>query len=470
MAISLTSRASPKVNTIISIVTLLIFLPLLLLAVGQTVVFISRARGKPANISVDTATSVGTFKTDFYHAFAQGGEEATDMIRPVLSHVRTLRPKLIRIDHVFTHYDVVMRKGDALEFRFDTLDPIIDSILAAGAKPVISLSFMPPAIARGGNITNPPNNWSEWALVVEKTIEHFSGRLGKDISGIYYEVWNEPDHEQFGTWGLGGERNYLTLYEYAAQGAANATNVQPFSLGGPATTGLYRNWIEALVESGYRLDFLSWHSYNSDPQRFTDDQRNLISWLLRYPNVTLIPKLITEFGFTGEKDVRYGGSYAAAYTAAVVRQLAAGGPTYLFSFQLKDGPAQAAGDGWGLITHEDNGAKPKPRHAVFAFLDALAGERLTVSGEGTWVSGLSSRRDGVTRVLLINFDPDGNHSENVPVSVEGLQPGNYTVRERVLLGRDVTYPVILSGFAPNLTRQVFMPAQSVALLEIRSTL
>ena len=466
MGISLTERASPKINTIITIITLLIFLPLLLLAVGETVIFITRARGQSANIFVDAKTSVGTFKTDFYHAFAQGGEEATDMISPVLTNVRALRPKLIRIDHIFTHYDVVERSGGTLRFHFDALDRAIDTILAAGAKPVLSLSFMPPAIAQDGNIVNPPNNWDEWALVVENTIEHYSGRQGKNINAVYYEVWNEPDSPQFGTWRISGNRNYLTLYQYASRGATNAQNVQPFFLGGPATTGLNRNWIEALATSGYRVDFFSWHSYLPDPQRFATDQRNLVSWLLRYPNMTLVPKLITEFGFTGNKDIRYGSLYAAAYTASVVRQLAAGGPTYLFSFQLKDGPNQKNGDGWGLITHEDNGAKPKPRFSVFSYLDTMEGNRLALTGEGSWVNGVASERGGIFRILLTNFDPQGNHAENVPLTVRGLPSGNYTVRERLLLGRDVSYTASVSNFTPDLTRQVYLPAQSVAIIEI----
>lgn len=455
---------SPRVSSLISLIALLVFLPLLVVAVYQTVTLVSRATGKPANIVVDTTTVLGSVNTDFYHAFAQGGEEATDMLAPITNQAIQLKPRIIRLDHIYDYYDVVGRDGTNLSFNFSKLDAAVNTILSVGAKPLLSLSFMPPVIAWEGKVINPPHNWDEWALVVQKTIEHYSGKSEKNITGAYYEVWNEPDLEQFGKWKLSGEKNYLTLYRYAALGAGRTRNVNTFYLGGPATTGLYKNWIIALVASGYRLDFLSWHSYLSQPKRFGEDQRNLISWLFPYPNHILLPKLITEFGFSGNKDKRYGSTYAAAYTAAVIRQLIAGGPNYLFSFQLKDGPNQESGDGWGLITHESRGKNPKPRYYVYSFLDTMAGERLNLTGEGTWVTGFASRRGQTIRTLLINFDARGSHAENVPVTFTGLEAGAYIYREHFLLGRNVTFKEnVASG---SLSRQVYLPAQSVAILEL----
>lgn len=457
-------QAQGKTTSIISFIALLIFLPLFILGVGQTITILTRAIGTPANIVVDAGSRLEPIKTDFYHAFAQGGEEKTDMLAAVSGDVRSLKPQLIRIDHLYDNYDVVGRDGSGLTFSWTKLDAVVNTISATGAKPVLALSYMPNVIAQNGSIINPPNDWNEWALVVQRTIEHFSGKTGRNMTGVYYEVWNEPDLAQFGSWKLGGDKNYLTLYRYAAIGAANAQNVNAFSLGGPATTGLYKNWIEALVKSGNRVNFFSWHSYLSDPKQFATDQKNIISWLISYPTYTLLPKLITEFGFTGSKSVGYGSMYGAAHTVAVIRQLISGGPTYLFSFQLKDGPGQTDGSGWGLMTHDDNGLKKKPKYYVYSFVDAMVGTRLLLSGEGSWVTGFSTVRDNVIRILLVNFDARGSHSEQVPVKITNLQPGSYNVRQRFLLGRDTA----TDYDSPDgiLTADVFMPAQSVAIIEV----
>ncbi len=457
-------QAEGKTTSIISFIALIFFLPLFILGVGQTITILTRAVGTPANIVVDSQSRLEIVKTDFYHAFAQGGEEKTDMLASVAGDVRNLKPQLVRIDHLYDNYDVVGRDGSGLTFSWSKLDAVVNTITSTGAKPVLALSYMPSVIAKDGSIINPPNDWNEWALVVERTIEHFSGKNGRNMGGVYYEVWNEPDLPQFGSWKLGGDKNYLTLYRYAAIGAANVKNANAFFLGGPATTGLYKNWIEALVKSGNRVNFFSWHSYLANPEQFATDQRNIISWLISYPSYTLLPKLITEFGFTGSKSTGYGTMYGAAHTAAVIRQLISGGPTYLFSFQLKDGPGQTDGTGWGLITHDDNGLKKKPKYSVYSFIDAMAGVRLQLTGEGSWVTGFSTVRDNVIRILLVNFDNKGSHSEQVPVRITNLAAGTYTIRQRFLLGRDTT-----SEFDSQdglIAMDVFMPTQSIAILEV----
>lgn len=460
----LTQRTKPKTISIIAVLALLVFMPFMLLAVQNIAVLITRATGTPARIIVDTKAILEPINTDFYHAFAQGGEESKDMLAPVVADIRALKPKVIRLDHLYDLYHVVGRSGGGLTFDFTRLDGAVDSILATGAKPVLALSYMPSVIAKDGSIVNPPNDWNEWALVVQKTIEHYSGRSEKNINGIYYEVWNEPDLAQFGGWKYYGDKNYLTLYHFASVGATNAQNVNMFYLGGPATTGLYKEWITALVTSGNRINFLSWHTYQADPKAYDTDQRNIISWLLPYPNYTLIPLLITEFGFTGDKSTLYGTQYAAAHAAAVVRQLITGGPLYLFSFQPVDGPNQQNGSGWGLVTNSDNGLTKKPRYYVYTFMDAMAGNRLALSGEGSWVTGFASSNNAVIRTLLVNFDRNGSHTENVPVTWENLDVGTYTLRRRYLFGTDTKTAEVATTSA--LTKQIPMTAQNVVILEL----
>ena len=459
----LTERTKPKTISIVSVLALLVFLPLMILAIQNITVLITQATGTPAAVVVDTTAVLEPINTDFYHAFAQGGEESKDMLAPVVADIRALKPKVIRLDHLYDHYNVNVN-GDGSITGWGTLDGAVSSILATGAKPLFALSYMPTTIAQGGSILNPPNDWNAWARVVKETIEHFSGRSGRNVSGIYYEVWNEPDLAEFGGWKYYGNKNYLTLYHWASAGAGNALNVNTFYLGGPATTGLYKEWITALVGTGDRLNFLSWHTYNADPKVYDKNQRDVLNWLLPYPKYTLIPLLITEFGFTGNKSTLYGTQYAAAHTLAVIRQLVTGGPKYLFSFQLIDGPKQQDGSGWGLITNPDNGLTKKPRYFVYNFIDAMAGQRLALFGEGTWVTGFASVNNGVTRTMLVNFDRNGSHTENVPMTWKNLEPGPYTLRIRYLFGTDTKTTEVATTSA--LTKHVFMSAQNAVILEL----
>jgi hypothetical protein len=183
-----------------------------------------------------------------------------------------------------------------------------------------------------------------------------------------------------------------------------------------------------------------------------------------YPAYTLIPKLITEYGFTGDKSKLYSSTFASAYTAAVIRQLVSGRPAYIFSFQLKDGPGQAGGEGWGLITHESAGGTPKPRYYVFNFIDKMAGTRLALAGEGTWVTGFATTKDNVYRVFLVNYDGNGSHVESVPVTINNLDNGSYSYKESHLFGQNIASTETITD--SSLTKKVYMPAQSVAILEL----
>jgi hypothetical protein len=457
-------KSPPKLTRIITVIALLIFMPMLLYGTTEIVDLITKASGTPANIVIHSKVQLEPLDLSFYHAFAQGGEESGNMLKPVESELRALKPQVVRLDHLYDHYDVVTKNGNDLSFNWTKLDDAVGTITATGAKPLLALSYMPSAIAKDGSIINPPNDWNDWATVTQKTIEHYSGRSGKNISGVYYEVWNEPDLAQFGGWKYGGDKNYITLYQYASTGAKRAQNVNQFYLGGPGTTGLYKSWILALVNSGARVDFLSWHSYQWDPEKFDTDQQNITQWLIPYPYFTLVPKMITEFGPTGDKSPVYGSSFSAAYTAAVTRQLLSNGVTYAFSFQPKDGPNQSAGNGWGLLTHESNGKKPKPRYYMYSFLDAMAGKRISLTGEGSWVTGFASQRDATIRVLLVNYDANGKHTEAVPVTFGNLAPGTYSYRQRFFLGQDITLTETVTG--DSLQKKILMPPSGVLMLEL----
>lgn len=457
-------QTKPSMTQMVSVIAMLVFLPMMLLATSEIVQLLTKASGTPANIVINTKIELEPLDFSFYHAFAQGGEEGVGMLKPVVNQIKALKPQVVRLDHIYDHFDVVKKSGDQLSYDWSKLDEEVNTILEMGAKPLLALSYMPAAIAKDGVIINQPSNWNDWASVVQATIERYSGKGSKNLSGLYYEVWNEPDLAQFGGWKYGGEKSYITLYQYASMGAKRAQNVNTFYLGGPGTTGLYKSWILALVNSGARVDFLSWHTYQRDPAKYDTDQRDIASWLLPYPYYSLAPKLITEFGFTGDKSPAYGTTYAAAHAAAVIRQLLSNGVTYAFSFQPKDGPNQQSGNGWGLITHQDNSLRKKPRYDIYPFIDSCDGKRVSLSGEGSWVTGFASVKSSKYCVILINFDVNGTHSEAVPITIGGLDNGSYTVRQKFFLGSDTSLTETVTN--GSIQKKILMPASSILQLEI----
>ncbi len=416
-----------------SVVTVLLVGLGLLLGVRNISVLtnlLPHAAPEPAQITIDTAAVLGGYDKP-WHNLAQGGEDHEWRLQPIGAQVKSLNPEYIRLDHIFDFYDIVSGTPGNVQMNFTQFDLILSDIKAVGAKPYISLSYMAPSLAQGGELTGPPVRYEDWQYMVQKTIEHVSGT--RAIDDVYYEVWNEPD--LFGKWKYFGDRNYLTLYTYAAQGAQAARVQRPFKLGGPATTALYKNWFDALLthvqKNNLKFDFFSWHRYDTDINIYRKDMTQVREWMTAYP--ALAPTVefhITEWGHDSNNNPGYDTSVGAAHTVAGAIEMV-GIVSKAFVFEIQDGrdPAQAAHWGrWGLFTHADAGARQKPRFAALKLLERLGSERLKLMGKGSFVKALATRSDEKHwQVMLVNYDPAGKNSETVPVTLSSLSPGEYTV-------------------------------------------
>lgn len=422
---------------------------------------------EPANIVVDTAAVLGTYERPWLN-LAQGGEGHDWRLQPLSAKVKALHPAYIRLDHIFDFYEIVSGTPGNLQFNFSKFDLILSDIQAVGAKPYISLSYMPPSIAQGGELTAPPIRYEDWQLIVKKTIEHVSGTRG--TSDVYYEVWNEPD--LFGGWKYFGDRNYLTLYTYAAQGAAAARVSQPFKLGGPAITALYKNWFDALLKhvqaNHLKFDFFSWHRYSTDINQFRQDMFDVRQWISNYPQLeSTVEFHITEWGHDSNVNAGYDTSQSAAHTVAGAIEMV-GVVNRAFVFEIQDGkdPAGKAKWGrWGLFTHADFGAQAKPRYHALSLLENMGKERLQLMGKGTYVKALAARKDPQHwQVILANFDPQGKNTETVPVTFKNLPVGTYAVKITFLNKSAQTSTV--STQSSDVQIAVPMGVYEVALVEI----
>ncbi len=427
----------------------------------------SQASGTPANLVVDTTAVIGPMPRPWRN-LAQGGEDHNWRMTPIEQQVKAIKPEYIRLDHIYDFYDIVQGTPGNLTFNFTKFDLIIDDILAAGAKPYIALSYMPPAIS-SGDILAKPQNWNDWSLVVQKTIEHVSGTRG--ISDVYYEVWNEPD--LFGNWKYYGDKNYLDLYTYAAKGAERAKGVRNYKFGGPAITALYKNWFDAMAKhalaNNLRYDFFSWHRYSNNLNQYPKDMSDAKTWLAEFPQLEPTLQLhLTEWGHDSNNHAGYDTNFAGAHTVA-------GSITMLniieraFIFEIQDGKSPENKElwgRWGMFTHSEFGSKPKPRYRAVQMLDKVSDQRLQITGQGSWVKALAAknRANNSSEVVLTNYDPDGRNSEQVPITFTNIEPGVYTIRTERLGGQRKEEQTATDSAA--LKVMVPMPANDVVFVEL----
>ena len=149
----------------------------------------------PANIVIQADEVTGPLPHT-WRTLAQGGEEkGTRMLEPVVNEIAVLEPRYIRIDHIYDFYDVVSRDaGDGLRFDWSRLDQTVCDILQSGAKPFFSLGYMPETMSSDGTLIGVPRDWSEWELLVQATVERYSGvdtvlcgnRFDQNLDDVYY--------------------------------------------------------------------------------------------------------------------------------------------------------------------------------------------------------------------------------------------------------------------------------------------
>ena len=404
-----------KTISFIGVVLMAILLPSVLKLANSTVRLWAGAEGRLAAIAVETNHVLGPLPKPWL-ALAQGGENLQGFLDNKTKRVGAMKPEYIRIDHVFDQFDVVYKDGETIKYNWAKLDKVLLQIKETGATPFISLSYMPEVLATT-DIISEPKDWNQWANLVKDTIEHISGTL--DFEDVYYEVWNEPD--LFGGWKMGGKKDYRTLYLYSARGAVAAKNVNNFKLGGPGTTGLYKNWMDQffpyILQNNLRFDFFSWHRYDLDIAKYNQDVAQVDAWLEKHPYFTNVEKIVTEFGpksdAGGANDTKMG----AAHLVAVMREL---------TYKIKYGFTFSVDGAWGVLD--------KPREQALLMLTRLGDKRLGVSGEGSWVRAIGAQKDNVYQVLVANYDPRGTHFEDVPITFVNLKERDFIIREKFLGG------------------------------------
>ena len=454
---------------------LLLLLPVVVVLAVQSQKIISRARETPANILVNTNTVVGPLPHT-WKALAQGGEEkGVAMLGNVIPQTTALTPRYIRLDHIYDFYDVVsLDPNGGLTFAWGGLDETVCHILQTGAKPFLSLGYMPPSISKDGTLVGVPIKWEYWQEMVKRTIERYSaqtpqicgGELDTRLSEVYYEVWNEPDLETFGKWSIhGGEKDYKQMYYYASEAAKNAQNTQPFFFGGPATTRPYQNWMQIFLKYAdaynMRVDFLSWHHYSQSTDDFQSDMVLIDQWLQgrEYDKYRTLPRIISEWGFDSNPNPIADSQVSAAHTVATIRHLVDQELEMAFAFEIKDG----INPSWGMLTHD---GVEKPRYHALKLLNVLGPRRVEVRGEGTWVSALASRDFQNISLVLVNYDQTGAHSEVVPVTFTGLTPNtSYRFIRKSLLTEEANV-ILTSTSTGTLSQIVSMAPNSTYSIEL----
>ena len=383
---------------------------------------VKRAQEGPLLVEFDSTP--GRLIKRIWPNFAQGGEEKEAMLSPAKKEIQKLQPSHIRIDHLFD-YGVTVQKDSSgkTTFDFTKLDQRIEELLSLGATPFLSLTYFPQGISN--DPTEFPQTLGVWQNLVQNTVQRYSGKSQKNIPNIYYEVWNEPD-----LFGKMDPQKYFSLYRSSVRGAQFCQNCQPFKIGGPAITTLKNDWLNnflGLVEGNHlRLDFISWHSYQTNPAKTLNEAQSLLdlSNFQRLKPTTEI--IISEAGSLPEVSPLHDSYFDASHIISSIALLE-DSIDKLFTFELKDGPDPQGNKfwgRWGLLTHQSFGLSAKPKFYSFLYLNKLLEYKLNLGEISPGVRAIGST-NGKSNFSILVTRPGGIGTLPLTLKIKQTLPGTY---------------------------------------------
>jgi xylan 1,4-beta-xylosidase len=329
--------------------------------------------------------------------------------------VRTVRAHAIFHDdtRVYTEVD-----GEPV-YDFSVVDEIYDRLLGIGLRPVVELGFMPRDLALDpsrtvfeyGAIISPPKDYSRWASLVRRLVEHLVDRYGlEEVLTWDFEVWNEANLEVF--WS-GTKAEWLHLYDVTA---AAVKAVDPrLAVGGPSSAAA--GWVDDLLahaaSSGSAVDFVSTHTYGSPP---LDVQASLDRYGFGDARILWTEWGVTPTHFNPLSDSVFSGIFllrgmrsAAGRVDALAYWVASD------HFEELGRPPRLLHGGFGLQTV---GGLAKPRFHALTLLSRLGPVELPVTlegdGAGSLVEAWASRDRDRLAVLVWNLTLDQTKAAGSP--------------------------------------------------------
>lgn len=335
--------------------------------------------------------------------------------------------KLIR-DEI--HWNRVEREKGVLAIDENILRNV-DSTLAAGIEPMISLDYG-NKLYDDGNAPVSKEAVEGFARYCEFMARTFKGKIR------YWEVWNEPNLEQF--WKPSpNPKDYSALLK-AAYKACKTGNPDCVVVG-MATSGIPLDFIEAVLKDGgaKSMDILSVHPYRypTSPEKgnLSADIRKLRS-LMDDRGAKGKPIWVTEIGWpthVGETGVTPD-RQAAMLVRAYLEALAAGVETVFWYWFGNDGPDAAYNEHHFGIRFADG--SPKPAYKAYkSMTQNLDGTKFS---RAVWVDqkarayifardkaeiGVFWATDGVQNITLHTGDED--------LIIKGLGDGRATLLQPV---------------------------------------
>ncbi|MDB6028594.1 MAG: hypothetical protein JWM68_4817 [Verrucomicrobiales bacterium] len=390
---------------------------------------------------VDTSKPLGKIDLTRF-ALGQGGLSDKPMFDAHIEQIAQLHPQTIRI-FVQEFFELYPAPG---KYHWETLDKVIETILATGAKPILSLCFKPkvlfPTIDQ--HIVHP-SDYRQWEELITALVKHCNEEKHYGIE--YWEVSNEPDiGEDGGCPYLFDPQDYVVYYQHTAQAILRAD--PRTKIGGPALAGYNSDIGNALIQhcgtTNIPLDFFSWHIYHSDPNYFRKSVHDVKAKLAKFPRLKNTETIIDEWNMSLDGPV-LNPAFQPAFVLEITRAFHEEGLGRSAYYHIRDSfvdekqfstfmskPGAAFVAQWWNDTPQydglyDNQGRVRPAYFAFKLLSLVKGQELAVSGTTSNLHSLASIDEKTVNILLWNFADQQEVTQHVLLKFSSSPKGQIRV-------------------------------------------
>jgi hypothetical protein len=375
------------------------------------------AQTREAAVKVSFGARLGPLDIDRM-ALGQGGLSDQPMWDTRVAEIRALRPRLIRL-FIQEYFDLLPERG---RDHFESLDRSVDTILKAGAKPLMCICFKPRVLFPSvDHDIVTPNDDAEWERLVSSMVAHYRDR-GAGIR--YWEIANEPDiGESGGCPYRFRPESYVRYYRRTAAAILRA-DAQAY-VGGPALAGVRSPILPALLDACEKdkipLHFISWHIYSSSPARVRGTIDYARDLLKKHP--ALRPETVLDEWNMDLQNPPLDPRFQPCYVLETIWQMKDAGLDWSCYYHIRDyhvdydlfapfmSPSGAAfmTRWWnrmpqfdGLFDYQD---QVRPAYFAFKLLSRLTGDRLRVESSDAAIHAFATHDEKyrIDNLLLWNF-------------------------------------------------------------------
>ena len=393
------------------------------------------------NVRVDAAAVREPMEIGRY-ALGQGGLSDQPMFDTHVDAIRALRVKIVRL-FVQEYFDVYPRRGT---YNWQTLDRAVEAITASGARPLMSICIKPQALYPViDQDKTDPASYAEWEELIYRMVKRYP-------AARYWEVFNEPDiGEDGGCPGRFTAESYARYYEHTAKAVRRADPAA--KVGGPALAGwrspLLKGLLDHCAAGRAPLDFVSWHTYNSDPQQVRGTITGVKSLLAKYPGLKC-ETVLDEWNMSLSKP-RLEPGYQPAYLIDTISQMREAGLDYAAYYHIRDWHVSQEQFGrfmsrkgllnmvnWWNLTQQFDGlfdfqGTLRPSYYAFQMLSRLQGARVEAGSDpGAKVMASWDADQEMLHALVWNFAVDAPPARRGNLVLRNLKGKSWMLRRFVL--------------------------------------